>query len=232
MRIPAVVFLILLLTSATSRAGMPSPLPFPPPETEPRLADITVERLQVISFFLFALLVSAGAVWGLWAILRRDVPQLPRLSFGGALAGTLLWGLLAVIVLTMISGARELMTPGAWKRNGPTYVLADPSAANPEGERMRQMMALRAALRSFADRHSARFPNQDEKSQILDDLWIVPGSGGKRYEYVPGGSARDDFGKLLAYEPDLGPGPRLELYTDGIISAGRSKPSKQEGGVP
>ena len=29
------------------------------------------------------------------------------------------------IVLTMISGARELMTPGAWERNGVTYRLSE-----------------------------------------------------------------------------------------------------------
>jgi len=53
---------------------------------------------------------------------------LPRLSFGRALAGVILWGLLFFIVLTMISGARELMTPGAWKKDGATYKLADDPA--------------------------------------------------------------------------------------------------------
>ncbi len=36
----------------------------------------------------------------------------------------IIWGLLFVLVLTMISGARELMTPGAWEKEGFTYVLA------------------------------------------------------------------------------------------------------------
>ena len=39
--------------------------------------------------------------------------------------GCVVWGSLFVLVLTMISGARELMTPGAWKKDGITYVLED-----------------------------------------------------------------------------------------------------------
>lgn len=35
-----------------------------------------------------------------------------------------LWGLLFIVVLAMISGARELMTPGAWEKQGATYRLA------------------------------------------------------------------------------------------------------------
>jgi hypothetical protein len=36
-----------------------------------------------------------------------------------------LWGLLFLLILTMISGARELMTPGAWEKHGSTYRLKD-----------------------------------------------------------------------------------------------------------
>jgi hypothetical protein len=36
-----------------------------------------------------------------------------------------LWGLLFLLILTMISGARELMTPGAWEKHGSTYELKD-----------------------------------------------------------------------------------------------------------
>lgn len=107
-------------------AGMPAPLPLPPETPVVRLTEMTVERLQVISFFLLVIVLSAFVVWWLWTVLRRDIPQLPRLSFGGSLAAVLLWGFLSIVVLTMISGARELMTPGAWKRTGPIYELANP----------------------------------------------------------------------------------------------------------
>ncbi len=34
--------------------------------------------------------------------------------------------MLCVVVLTMISGARELMTPGAWQKDGFTYSRTEP----------------------------------------------------------------------------------------------------------
>jgi hypothetical protein len=84
------------------------------------------ERLEVISFFLAVLLILALIVQGLWNGLRRDFPRLPRLGYFRALGLLLLWGLLFVLVLTMISGARELLTPGAWEKHGPTYKLVSP----------------------------------------------------------------------------------------------------------
>lgn len=82
--------------------------------------------LQAISFFLVALLLCAWAVKGLWNVLRKDLNWLPTLSYGRSLSLVVLWGLLFVVVLTMISGARELMTPGAWRKQGWTYRLAEP----------------------------------------------------------------------------------------------------------
>ena len=111
-------------------AGMPSPLPDDLPRVL-RLHESAEARLTTISFFLAGLLLSSAAVWGLWNFARRDFPRWPRLSFGKALAVVVLWGLLFVIVLTMISGARELMTPGAWKKNGATYKLTSESEEQP-----------------------------------------------------------------------------------------------------
>lgn len=91
------------------------------------LTDLARLRLDSISFFLVILLLSAAGVKLLWNRLARDISTLPRLSYGGALAGTVLWGLLFLFVLTMISGARELLTPGAWKKVGLTYALNDES---------------------------------------------------------------------------------------------------------
>lgn len=222
-------FLLTLWVAPSAVAGMPAPLPLEPREVVTRLTDDTVGRLQVISFFLLVLLAAAGVVWWLWSVLRTDIPQLPRLSFGGALAGVLLWGLLAVVVLTMISGARELMTPGAWKRNGATYRLADPQP-NPEAERIRKLVALRDALKSFSDRHGGRYPNAEEVSQISADLWLAP--GGQRYEYTPGLRAKsDDEGKPMVKEPDLGPGPRLTIDPVGRIYPFRTEQPKK-GGAP
>src|SRR3954471_21141704 len=115
--------LALCLLPSAAAAGMPSPLPDDVPVFS-RLTDSAAARLTALSFFAFVLLVCAAVVRWLWNYLARDFPRLPRLSYGRAVAGVVLWGLLFFIVLTMISGARELMTPGAWKRQGATYTLA------------------------------------------------------------------------------------------------------------
>lgn len=89
------------------------------------VSELARPRLDVISFFLVVLLASSAAVWGLWNWLRSDFPRLPRLSVAKACGLVALWGLFFVVVLTMISGARELMTPGAWKRVGYTHQLRE-----------------------------------------------------------------------------------------------------------
>jgi hypothetical protein len=47
------------------------------------------------------------------------------MTYARALAAVALWGFVFVIVLTMISGARELLTPGAWEKQGATYKLKE-----------------------------------------------------------------------------------------------------------
>jgi hypothetical protein len=112
------------LTPTIAFAGMPSALreDF---ETVLRLRESPHQRFQAISFFLMGIFVSTLVVQFLWNFVAKDFPRLPRLSFLRALSVVLLWGLLFVIVLTMISGARELMTPGAWKKDGLTYSVDD-----------------------------------------------------------------------------------------------------------
>jgi hypothetical protein len=123
-----IVALVLAAAPATVWAGMPTPLPFDVPRIL-RVNDTALERLQVISFFVMTFLACSAIVMLLWNYVQREFPRLPRLSFGKAAAGVFLWGMLFIVVLTMISGARELMTPGAWKKEGVTYRLADESAA-------------------------------------------------------------------------------------------------------
>lgn len=116
--------LLLAATPTTAVAGMPSPLP-DDIATVLRLGDEPEQRIQVISFFLVGVLLSALAVKFLWNGLRGEFSKLPRVSYGKALLMTIGWGLLFCIVLVMISGARELMTPGAWKKSGATYEVKE-----------------------------------------------------------------------------------------------------------
>ena len=106
----------------SSYAGMPSVLP-ERWEGTPRLTEITAHRLQAISFFAVGLVICSFAVQQLWNVIAANSVWLPKLSFGKAFVLILLWGSLFVIVLTMISGARELLTPGAWKQEGMIYKL-------------------------------------------------------------------------------------------------------------
>jgi hypothetical protein len=97
-------------------AGMPSP---------PVLTDLARMRVEAISFFLVVLLVSAFVIKVVWNYLRGSFERLPRLTYGKAVGLVVLWGILFAVVLLMISGARELMTPGAWERDGAVYKLKE-----------------------------------------------------------------------------------------------------------
>ena len=212
---------LVLVAVTPVLAGMPAPLPSNP-ERVSRLGDTPLARLQTISFFLLIFLLSATAFWGIWNYLRRDFPMLPQLTFGQAVLGVFLWGVLFVIVLTMISGARELMTPGAWRKQGATYKLADnvPLASQPETDLARRrahLEQLRTALWQFAATHSGHFPGTEEMALISADLWAVPFAGGLNYLYVPGRSA-GYLPDVLAYEPDFGPDRRLVLRANGDIA--------------
>lgn len=95
------------------------------------LSKLAKLRLNAISFFLVGLLASGWAIQLIWNSLTKDFPKLPRISYLRSLGLVVLWGLLFVLVLTMISGARELMTPGAWRKKGLTYELVEPADRSP-----------------------------------------------------------------------------------------------------
>jgi hypothetical protein len=209
-------FLIALLASIgqprVARAGMPSIT----------LTDIAKMRLQAISFFLVGFLLCAWVVQRIWNSLRGDFPRLPRLSIGRATGVVALWGLLFLLVLTMISGARELMTPGAWQKEGLTYKLAEgePRATTlidrREAERRQALDRLRVALWTYARSHDGRFPVDDQVPEIPGEAWRIPDPSGMHYVYMGGLTA--DRGKTpLVYEPGIFGRDRLELLTDGEI---------------
>ena len=131
---PATLIFTLVALTITPQilvAGMPAPLP-DDVATILRPREEPVQRMQVISFFLLALFLSALVVMWLWNGLRSEFPNLPKLSYWKAVVVTVAWGILFSIVLVMISGARELMTPGAWQKNGATYELKAESSADYE----------------------------------------------------------------------------------------------------
>jgi hypothetical protein len=184
------------------------------------LTDVARMRVQTVSFFLVLLLLSAGLIQWIWNRLGKDFAFLPRLTYGKAVGLVGLWGLLFVLVLTMISGARELMTPGAWEKQGLTYRLAQPvtpSLEGPSEERRQQMESLREALWAYAGSHGGRFPHSASVEVIPPERWLLPGSSRLRYLYQ-GGLTADRGRTPLAYEPGVYGSQRLVLLTNGEIT--------------
>jgi hypothetical protein len=209
-----------LVDPGSALAGMPSV----------DLTDVAKLRLQTISFFACGALAAAWVVQRLWNSLRADFPRMPALTYGRAAAIVGLWGLLFIIVLTMISGARELLTPGAWEKQGLTYrlrsdaaapVAADPgsdSAAEREQQRERAIRRLQTELLRFAAVHGGRYPTRAEWEALPREMRLIPEHPGVEYRYVPELSA-DAAGQVLAWEPFVyGDEIALALTANGEIT--------------
>ncbi len=182
------------------------------------LTDVARFRLDTLSFFLVTMLMLAGVVQALWNYLRRDFTALPRLRYGRALALTVLAGLLFAFVLTMISGARELLTPGAWERTGVTYGLKPTFGPTEQLElaRRARLEQLERALRRWAEVHDGRLPPNDEGSELEPDVWRTLHPSGARFVYVGGQLGMGRRG-VVAYEPSVYAPQRFVLFEDGSI---------------
>ena len=227
-RLMIVSLAFILAGTQHAFAGMPSVTLADVPRavrtvTQTGLNEIARQRLEVISFFLLGLLACASVIRWVWNGLRKDFPILPRLSYARALGMIVLWGLLFVLVLTMISGARELMTPGAWEKTGLTYRLVPPSPPPVEAEitaRVESLHRLGDRLVAYAGDHDGAFPTSGQAGETDEPLWRVPSPPGGRFVYVGGRMANWEAGRWpspLAYEPEsVGP-DRLVLMTDGTV---------------
>lgn len=213
------------LCSTALFAGMPAPLPTPYTKDKfPHAAALDPwvdERLQALSFFVVALLFCAAGVRWLWNLARHDWPQLPALTYPRALAFTLLWGLVAIVILTMISGARELMTPGAWRKQGWTYKLA--AAAPPPEPHFREkrragLEQLRLALLQYAAVNGGIYPAAQDG---VAAEWSVPAHPGFEFLYRPSVQP-SSAGELLIFEPELGDDERFVLLSNGLIGTMRT----------
>lgn len=211
-----IVFLsVFVFANQIAQAGMPS--------VSLDLTEIATLRLQSISFFLLVLLLSAWVFKKLWNMLARDFPKMPILSYKGALAGTILWGLMFLFVLTMISGARELLTPGAWEKKGRTYQLAAPEPVEAENvedlleERQEKLSELRTALFMHVATHQGTFPKKADDAVFADEFWLQPGDLQVKYGYV-NGTKKVEPAEPLAFEQAIyGDDQQMVLFTDGAI---------------
>jgi hypothetical protein len=206
---------------------------YPGPDESTRrlvLTDAGRLRYEAISFFLVMLLLSALAVRLLWNYLARDFPALPRISFAKSLGVVATWGLLVLVVLTMIAAAREMMTPGSWQKQGLLYTLTDSNTAKPAAEepvkdlvpelndvRRKGLEDLKAALWKYAAEHQGELPPADHAA-IPGKLWEVGGIVGARYGYVAGLSLSQDS-RIVVFEPAVHGGERLVLRLNGRIES-------------
>jgi hypothetical protein len=196
-----------------AHAGMPSPA----------LTDIARLRLQSIGFFLATFLVLAKLFQLLWNWLRIDFSSLPVLGYRRAMGLVFVWGMALELVLTMVSGARELLTPGAWEKVGVTYqvkpdvVGASVLDLSPAARRAR-IERLANSLRALST-----LPRSPRTSGLPDDVWVAP--GGARYVYLGDGAAASG---LIAYEPPGLGDERLAIANDfSVIAVSRVELEKR-----
>jgi hypothetical protein len=193
----------MLLAAVPAHAGM----------TVYGLSDVYRLRLQEISFFLVLLLVCALGFKILWNYSFKGFDSVPKLTFLRALSASLIFGLVMLLILTMISGIREVLTPGVWRKQGTAYRLNDPAQ---EPVRKRSMEHLRAALFNYARNHEGLFPQSDFIAEIPEKIWESPDQHGTRYIYF-GGRSISTTNVVLAVEPTSFGEKRFVLFASGEI---------------
>ena len=179
------------------------------------LTDIARARLDALSFFLFGYLLVAWAVKVLWNYLGKTFTSLPGLDYRRALGLVFLTGLMFYVVLTMISGARELLTPGAWEKQGVGYRTREGGvAALTKEERRMALRDLQDALWAYAKSHEGQLPPGPLVEGIDPQLWRFKGGG--LYCLMPRvkpGGGRE----IVVYEPSAAGSRRFVLLADGNI---------------
>jgi len=204
---------VALATPAVAVAGMPSP---------PQLTDVARMRLETLSFFLVIFLGCGKCLQLLWNWLRNDFTRLPRLGYFKALGLLTVWGLLFIVVLTMISGARELLTPGAWEKVGVTYRLAAPKTDESlvdyrsESVRRAKLERLRDALWTYARGHDDQLPTGPTDPDVATEFWQTTDPSSVAYAYISGRKPHVGT-ELLAFEPRVFADGQLALFTSGEI---------------
>ena len=206
------IFLLFFGTTTTVYAGMSSVV----------LTEYGVRRITGLSTAIFfGLFVSTLLVRIFWGQLVKGTDW-PKPTLGKSFAATFLGGLLFFLVLVMIAGSRELLSPGAWVPDGILYKLAPQSDAEPENNdsahsdlelaRVQTLEKLRDHLQQQAKSENG-LPAEIPKDAV--DLWTIPFASGMRYEYHP----QPDDGLFLVTEPQYLDGKRhgIKRHTFEIV---------------
>lgn len=179
------------------------------------LTDVARARIDALSFFLLTYLVISWVVKVIWNQLAKSFSSLPQLKYLQALGLVFTTGLMFYVVLTMISGARELLTPGAWEKQGVGYRIREnePASLSKE-ERRSSLRKLQEAIWNYAKAHDGNAPGGPLVEGIDPELWSFQGGG--LYCLMPRirpGGGRD----VMVYEPSSAGGRRFVLLADGSI---------------
>lgn len=194
-----------LICSVHAHAGM----------TTVTLTDIASARIDALSFFLFTYLLISWVVKLIWNHLSKSFTSLPRLKYREALGVVFVSGLLFYVVLTMISGARELLTPGAWEKQGKGYRLREEEVVPMSKSQRRDALEnLRDEIWEYAKANEGKLPGGPFSGDIDDDCWEF-GDGGiyAMVSNVKIGTGRE----VLVYEPAAAGARRFVLLSDGTI---------------
>ena len=197
-------------SAASAIAGMPTPYLI--------VTELGKRRLEEISFFLAGFLLLTAVCRWCWNSLTKEFPALPQISYRGALGMMFLWGLAMTVVLSLISGARELMTPAAWEPNGVTQRLVKSGTVDPVDEmkvRRERIETLKTALWQYAAQHDSHFPDQIAALSI--EVTIADPATRLPFFLRPELTLASPR-TLLASEPDIFP-EKLQLLTDGSIES-------------
>lgn len=183
------------------------------------LSEMAEARLDAVSLFLVAFALAAWLLLVSWNRLARDFAWMPRLRYGAALAVLVVSGLFVYAAMSLIAGARELMTPGAWVRTGSTHRIAyperDPKPWLESGRRL-ALEHLRDLLWTHATAHDGTLPGNRYDDAIPESAWTGVHPANEPLAYVPG--RRPGAGSaIIAYEPDAYGPVRFALLEDGSV---------------
>lgn len=179
-------------------AGMPAILPFEVPLDDAGSEPVSRQIMSLVVAAI-AVFVLAKVIQSVWNSLAVDFPKLPKLGYLKSLGFTVLWGLAMFLVLAMIAGTREALTPEAWVQNGWTYRLADENGEEIRAyreERKTRLQKIYRQLQDFADAHDGEFPQSLD--ELASDAVNVPGVNGLAYVYFPAANAPN-----LLVEPEI-----------------------------
>jgi len=209
MRNPVLVFSVFFtpfLFPVSAFAGMPF---F-------SLTDVARFRVSTISLFLIIYLLTSFGIYKIWNLLGKDFSRLPKISFKRALTLVFIWGMAFHLVLVMISGTRELMTPGSWEKTGTVYKLSADSMPHMMEARRLKLENLKKILWQYAETHKGNFPGNQKDASIPMTSWL-DASG--QFTYIYNSELSFDSSTILplAYEPDGYGEERFVLLTNGQV---------------